>query len=507
MKEQFKDPKSPQEYRDNLAKEIKNQPKEEREKFLSNKLYKVSGHSENEADYISTQLFHNIAREKITSGETENLNEANILVSRNLSENILKTIESGNQWLIDIPHEMRYMLKKNYSKQYDLANKNKKYYHVISDGLDSCGEEGFYYDKLIGLSLAHLPFDEAKKYTEELISKTKNYENGEMRGFYVKDFHKNILKAFLNLQCKDKEKLESFINSEMAENIEPEAFFRQAGENNMGIAVIKSLIEKYGVNDLSKLSLFDEGGLLNKLETKEKKKILVEVMNSIEMKVDEYLKNIEQKNTETRKGWYDSHSLKYPDLNDGCVHERLAHLKSSLKEGILLPDYKERLAKIENIINLSSKHPSANYAGVKYERDEVNTLLRQLGQEMDLQNGEKINIKGEGPEIENNNLFFDGKFISYLESASFGENWTNGEVVSWKRTERLDHEPVLGIQVRLSIYGYKKGDKNPSELYDDNYWSAGKYINVSNPEVSADGIITFTVEKEDGKKQTITKTV
>lgn len=205
--------------------------------------------------------------------------------------------------------------------------------------------------------------------------------------------------------------------------------------------------------------------------------------------------------------WYDSHSLDYPSLKDGCVHERLAQLDGGLKEGIILSDYKERLGKIKNIINESSRHPSANYAGVKYERDEVNTLLHQLELEMNKGNGEKPNIKGVGPEVANNDLFFDGKLISHLESASFGEKWTNGNVASWKRTERLDQEPVLGTQTRISIYGYKKDTNKPLELYDTNYWSAGEHIDISNPEVSEDGTIVFTVKKEGGKEEKIKKII
>ncbi|MEK7585869.1 MAG: hypothetical protein AAB477_01385 [Patescibacteria group bacterium] len=520
-KEQFMFNEKPQETRDRIAQEAKAVRKGETteyQKYEGDTKYKVKNVEDliraekNYDDFDAANFFHSVAREKITSGEAENLEQANILASRELAETFLSCMENESIGRFTEAFAMR--AKGFFDKKYQ---DNKAAYKILekfraeSTYRDNA-EGSFYYETGMGLSLAHLPYDEAFSYTQKLISaieKPDQFDDVEAYQFSSKDFKENIALAFLKLQCDNSEKLQKFMNSEIAKFVKPELVIDQAAKKKMGAEVIKPLIEKYGVDIVAKLSLFGENGVFADFEKSEKEKLLVEILEGLDSKVDNKIQEIEKRNEEiTGKGKdWNPHNLSYLSIQDGYVREQLAHIEGAMGEGIIPENYEEIFRKIQTSINESSKHPSSNYVGNRSERDEVSAKLAKLRVEADKLSGKELGIKGKGVELEGTKLFSEGKLIAVLEGASFGEKYTNGDIVTWKRTEKLDSERVLGNQVKLSIWGYKNGKDKPSELYDANYWSAGKYVNVSNPEVSDDGVITFTVEKEGGEKETITKTI
>lgn len=520
-KDPYKFNEKPQETRDRVATEakaVRSGESSEYQKYEGDTKYKIKKVKElisaekNYNDFDAANFFHSVAREKITSGEAENLEQANLIASRELADTFLSCMENESTGRFTEAFAMR--AKDFFDKKYKenkSAHKILKEFRAESTYHDDA-QGSFYYETGVGLSLSHLSYDEAFLYAQKFISaieKPNQFDDVEAYQFSSKDFKQNIALALLKLQCDDSEKLQKFMNSELSQFVKQESVIDQASKKKMGAEVIKPLIQKYGVDTVAKLSLFGESGVFAGFEKTEKEELLTKIITDLESKTKNRLKEIEIKNKEVSErgsGW-NANNFSYLSLQEGYVSEKLAHMEGAMKEGILLKNYEEVFQNIEKSINESSRHPSANYVGNRSKRDNVNTTLAKLRLEADKLAGKNLGIEGQGVELSGSRLFSDGKLIATLENASFGEKFTNGEIIGWKRTEQLDKEGVLGVQVKLSIWGYKKGKDAPSEIYDSNYWSAGKYTNVSNPEVSDDGTIIFTVQKEGGEKETITKTI
>lgn len=108
----------------------------------------------------------------------------------------------------------------------------------------------------------------------------------------------------------------------------------------------------------------------------------------------------------------------------------------------------------------------------------------------------KIDLHTDGATDNTGKLYFNGKFIADVEHAAFDKKSINDKIVTWKTSENMDYNERDGYQKKFRIYVWKKGFKEPKELFEDHSWEDERFIHVSIPEVSKDGTITFKVNGE-----------
>lgn len=413
------------------------------------------------ASFQDAQEFHKKALDKIDKKEAKDIKEANLMTSREYAKNLENKIDKdscvASIWL---------KLNKQPTQ--------------------------------VGMALSYMPLKESFEYTNNLIEKIeKNLEeccSGEGSNYRLRE---TMVNAFFDIKVKTPKDLEDFLGSQLKEFVSEDKFLSKAASEKFGPEVAKDLISRMPKSALRYVNLFGKYGLLDGFEKKEKEIILIDVMDSIEH-------TVKQKQDELDKDLYYHRNL---SLGEGMIWERFRHLGDALKAGIVLSDYQERLKKISDTIDKSTYNNDSGYVSVRSDRDEFRAKLAKLESKMDEISGKKERVSGKGLEIVKSKAgglviaYLDGELIGSLEQARFSKKPTNGEVVAWLRYEVMDRDRITGVQDKYMIWAWKKGMKQPEEIYEIHKWSTEGDYSVSVPEVEKNGTIKFLIVEEGEKKE------
>lgn len=317
---------------------------------------------------------------------------------------------------------------------------------------------------------------------------------------HIPDFYtdKEALKDRYNLEFSTRKELDKFLESEFGKSADPERVLERA--KYLDGDTIKFLLEKYQDKiDLAKVISFGSGGIVQNLEQSDKMEIFEKVVSILEKRTDKNIERVE----EHRKSWRHEHPAMRGTFEPGLTKEedmniksRLNFLSSAAAQGLILPDYKDRIKKINSVIDYI---PSGYYVDrvisrMRKDIEEVALLLEKLSNEK--------KITGKGLEFVNSEytqgkqVYLDGELIGSFDNAEFSEKPTNGEVVAWVTHEVIDRNNITGTQNRDIAYAWKKG-VGTKEIFEDHAWSSERYLRVSAPKVDSDGTIKIEVTSGD----------
>jgi len=178
------------------------------------------------------------------------------------------------------------------------------------------------------------------------------------------------------------------------------------------------------------------------------------------------------------------------DWEDACVEIRLAHLLRAAERGIILPDWKERIARIERATHYYYDNYSQSVIG--RIRDGILEAASKIDQ---LSGVIPEGVTGKGLEFSpsavgtGQNVYLNGQLVASLSAARFGAVPTNGEVVAWLTVNQIDYCTIKGSQKRWMVMAWKPGMKEPREVYEDHAYDSEGYLSLELPRVETDGTI------------------
>lgn len=410
-----------------------------------------------------------------------------------------------------------------YEGKYENFDELKNYYIerklVIPKDADS-EVIGEMFDRKIPNAIRISPFDQSRNaVSQEVIQKIEvALESGEkildilhnlesqklIKICNIPNFYtdKEALKDRYELEFSTRKELDKFLESELGKSAKPERVLERA--KYLDGDTIKFLLEKYQDKiDLTKVVSFGSGGIVQNLERNDKMEILEKVVSILEKRTDENIERVERRRESWMKESWVTRGTFGPGLTDESdmnLKSRLNFLSSAATQGLILPDYKERIKKINSVIDYI---PSGYYVDrvisrMRKDIEDVALLLEKLSNEK--------KIKGKGLEFVNSEytqgrqVYLDGELVGSFDNAEFGEKPTNGEVVAWVTHEVIDRNNITGTQNRDIVYAWKKG-VGTKEVFEDHAWSNERYLRVSAPEVDSDGTVKIKITSGDKTEQ------
>lgn len=363
---------------------------------------------------------------------------------------------------------------KDYAYKHDVEGKLKKY---LDDGENI--------------------LDTLKKLEDQNLIKI-----GHIPEFYIDN---EALKDTYEIEFATRKELDEFLESDLGKSSSPEKVLRRA--RYLDGETIKSLLKRYKDQiDLSKVVSFDADSIIQNLDKSDKLKILDIVISVMEERTDENIKELEKR---LENYWEQPMVSRYGQFEPGLTKEsqtnidsRLSFLRSAATQGLIPSDFREIIKKIYEATN---HYPTGYYSDrvINNQREDIEKtalLLEKLS-------NDKREIVGEGLEFvsseygESKQVYLDGELVGSFVNAEFSEKSTNGEVVAWVTREIIDQNRVTGTQNRDRVFAWKKGMKEPQEIFEDHAWSSERYLRVFAPEVDDDGTIKVEIISGDKKEK------
>lgn len=252
--------------------------------------------------------------------------------------------------------------------------------------------------------------------------------------------------------------------------------------------------------------LFAKDGKFASLPKEEQQVLLTAVMDALEQDVIDCRaskeSHLEAYYAIPDRSCWDEPPCQGLDWEEARLDERLAHLLNAAKNGVFLPDWKERVKLIYEVTyNYISRFSDRAVQGNRDRIQKVATEIDELSGEV------PEGIMGKGLEFapspagHGQKVYLDGKFVASVDDVSFGKLPAGNGVVAWLRREQIDSCRIKGRQVAWTVYGWKVGFDNPREVFEDHAYDKERSLRVSAPEVDETGKIVFEVAV-DNKTQT-----
>lgn len=235
-------------------------------------------------------------------------------------------------------------------------------------------------------------------------------------------------------------------------------------------------------------SLFTEEGKFGGLPVDDQLRLLAEIMDFLEEETQEAIRKYQQ-----------SDYLEGIDWDDANDYIRINHLVNAAKHGVVLPDWKDRIAKIGQAFRYYPGRYSQRVVG--FRQDAVQEAAAQIDQ---LSGEVPEGLTGKGLEFapsavgSGQKVYLDGQLVASLSNAKFGSKPTNGEVVAWLTVNQIDRCSIRGSQMMWEITAWRKGDEKPHRIFEDHAYGSERSLRLSAPNVSEDGTVVFEY-RSDGE--------
>lgn len=255
----------------------------------------------------------------------------------------------------------------------------------------------------------------------------------------------------------------------------------EVAEKKEVLATAKALLEERKTQRLrafTKENLFGEGGVFRELPKDEQKELLAVVLTALEEETQGYIDRI----GESR---YAPDGIDWGDAN---LEPRLNHLLEAAKNGIFLPDWKNRIVSIEEATHYYYSNFSER--AIRWNREKIQETAVKIEQLL----GEvPEGLTGSGLEFvpsgigDGQKVYLNGQYVATTVNARFSDSPTNGKVVAWLVVEQIDYCNIKGAQTSWKVFAWKSGLKEPKEVFEDHAYSAERSLSVDAPKVSKDG--------------------
>ncbi len=182
------------------------------------------------------------------------------------------------------------------------------------------------------------------------------------------------------------------------------------------------------------------------------------------------------------------------------IMENITNLLRTAAENGIMPDHWRE--KITKALEFGRDLPSVWRSDVRrwrYERlGQVEAMLNAL-------ENKEIGLAKAGFEQKTNStgsmeMYLDGELVAVAGAPIFSEKPTDGKIVCWMEVDEIDNSSIAGSQFAFRIYLAKKGQKEPSMIYQENYWANKSDMSVSAPIVDEGGKI-HVVEIRNGERK------
>lgn len=243
----------------------------------------------------------------------------------------------------------------------------------------------------------------------------------------------------------------------------------------------------------TKTNLFGEGGRFRDLPRDEQAELLGVVLTVLEEETQGYIDRIGQ-------SYYGPDGIDWDQAN---LEPRLSHLLEAAKNGVFLPDWKERVASIEE----ATHYYYSNFSGraIRWRREEIQKAAVKIEQ---LLGEAPEGLTGSGLEFVPSNIgngqkaYLDGQYVATVVNALFSDLPTNGEVVTWLVVDQIDYCTIRGAQVSWKVFAWRSGLDEPKEVFEDHAYSDERSLSVDHPVVAQDGKVVVTTWI-NGKQSTL----
>lgn len=228
-------------------------------------------------------------------------------------------------------------------------------------------------------------------------------------------------------------------------------------------------------------TLFTEGGQFVGLPTEQQRDLLAAVIDVLEAETARAIQRSRQSDYSDGIDWSDSN-----------VRIRLSQLINAGNRGIILPDWKERISRVSEATHYYPHRYSQRVIG--FELD----AIMQAAAKIEQLSGEiPERITGKGLEFlpsgigNGRKVYLNGKFRLSLADATFSHQATNGAVIAWMKSVKIDHCNIKGSQMSYEIYALSEGEDEPRRVFEDHAYDDERCFYLDPPEVEEDGTITF----------------
>jgi len=175
-------------------------------------------------------------------------------------------------------------------------------------------------------------------------------------------------------------------------------------------------------------------------------------------------------------------------------------LDQALKLGLVRQDWAGMITEVRAVINLFPDfyQPAVGsecriYLGEVEARYKRTTGTRTAG------------IKGTGLETANSassatEIYLDGNLLAIAVRPIFSDKPCGNNRVAWSTCVQMDQGSLKGQQFQLTVYAAGVGEP-VHELWSGNFYTKMSYLSVTTPTVDSNGIISFTVDDGQNKRE------
>lgn len=427
---------------------------------------------------------------KVDSGEAKDYSEAELMVAREHLKELVSKVRTGegsmgresfieNSWL---DKKVKDQLK----KEWERGGQDREKVNDMIINHSYLGSDSMF--RFLE-PLYTLPYAEGADQLVELLKPTEDKERELLN-------REKLTTMFFEIKVTP-EDIESFLDSKLVKLVSPELILKKMSDQGASVEVRQRILTQFeGKINLNRQELYGEKSIYKgfsdqkNLEKEGVDKVLSTQIGELvgnTTKVDQRFETYESKNADPEN-----------------IAKAISFLKKAVESGVKIPDVQQKLKDLGRSFNYVDGYYSQSYIG------RIRNVLTKTEALVAKNSGDRPEgLKGEGVEVmpsesDGAMVYLDGEFAFAASNASFSDSSSNGEVVAYLVTEQIDYNTISGPQIRKRVMGWRKGMKEPKELFEDHAYFGERHFDVAVPKVDDEGKVLFT--HNDGKR-TVSQTV
>lgn len=276
-----------------------------------------------------------------------------------------------------------------------------------------------------------------------------------------------------------------------------EGIFHKAIEIKSKIFIVKAILK------ISNFEKFDLSVPMQLMNGDERRDILNSIVLSLEKEADSALQKhrdyYEKVKNDPVMSYNNPYIGIYLEVGDSCLESRLKIIKLMLDSGIEFQNSKERLIKIANHIGFLERRPNSNYASARYSTDKIKQSFAEVSLKV-----LPLEITSKGLEFVNAGnqriAYLNGNLVGEMGGAQYIQ--VKGDALAWMTSFEFDRD-ANSVQYKSCVFAWKKGWKEPKEIYERHAWTREGILSVSFEFDGQTVKITSTINGKDNENREI----